>query len=203
LVAIDKKLTGIIGIFDVPRKESLDVIHQLKNRELQVMMLTGDNQKTADTIAKEIGVDVSIANVLPSQKADVIKKLQEDGNKVAMVGDGINDAAALTQADVGIAIGSGTDIAIEAGKVVLIRNDLHDVVSAFEISKKTVGKIKQNLVYAFAYNIALIPVAGLGLLYPAIAGMAMAASSVSVTGSSLALKRWNPKSSRRTDKKII
>jgi Cu+-exporting ATPase len=196
-------LIGIIGIFDVPRKESLDVIHQLKNRELQVMMLTGDNQKTADTIAKEIGVDVSIANVLPSQKADVIKKLQEDGNKVAMVGDGINDAAALTQADVGIAIGSGTDTAIEAGKVVLIRNDLHDVVSAFEISKKTVGKIKQNLVYAFAYNIALIPVAGLGLLYPAIAGMAMAASSVSVTGSSLALKRWNPKSSRRTDKKII
>jgi Cu+-exporting ATPase len=144
-------------------------------------------------VAKEIGIDRAIANVLPHQKTDVIRKLQEEGNKTAMVGDGINDAAALTQADVGIAIGSGTDIAIEAGKVILVRNNLRDVVSAFDISKKTVGKIRQNLFYAFAYNVALIPVAGVGLLYPAIAGMAMAASSVSVTGSSLLLKRWNPK----------
>lgn len=193
LVAADEKLLGIIGMLDTPRKESKEVIAQLKQRGMKAIMLTGDNQKTADTVAKEIGIDRAIANVLPHQKTDVIRKLQEEGNKTAMVGDGINDAAALTQADVGIAIGSGTDIAIEAGKVILVRNNLWDVVSAFDISKKTVGKIRQNLFYAFAYNVALIPVAGVGLLYPAIAGMAMAASSVSVTGSSLLLKRWNPK----------
>jgi len=192
-VASDERLLGIIGVLDIPRKESKAVIEQLKQRGMKIVMLTGDNQKTADTIAKDLGIDRTIANVLPHQKTNVIRKLQEEGNLVAMVGDGINDAAALTQADIGIAIGSGTDIAIEAGKIVLVRNSLQDVVSAFDISKKTVWKIKQNLFYAFAYNVALIPVAGLGLLYPAIAGMAMAASSVSVTGSSLLLKRWNPK----------
>ncbi|MEM3064959.1 MAG: heavy metal translocating P-type ATPase [Candidatus Nitrosotenuis sp.] len=192
VMVINSKPAGIIGIIDAPRKEANQVVKQLKQRGMQVVMLTGDNQRTADTIAKEIGIDVVLANVLPHQKVQVIKKLQADG-MTAMVGDGINDAAALTQADVGIAIGSGTDIAIEAGKVVLVKNSLGDVVSAFDISKKTVGKIKQNLVYAFAYNVVLIPVAAMGLLYPAIAGMAMAASSASVTGSSLLLKRWNPK----------
>jgi Cu+-exporting ATPase len=193
MVGVDKKPVGIIGILDMPRKEAAIVVNHLKKMKISVVMLTGDNQKTADTIAKEIGIDRVIANVLPHQKADEIRKLQEKGNKVAMVGDGINDAAALTVSDVGIAISSGSDIAIEAGKIVLVRNDLNDVVSAFEISKKTVRKIKQNLFYAFAYNVVLIPVAGLGLLYPTMAGMAMAASSVSVTGSSLLLKRWNPK----------
>lgn len=193
LVGLDKKPIGIIGILDVPRQEASAVVNHLKKMKIQVIMLTGDNQKTADTVAKEIGIDRVIANVLPDQKADEIRKLQEGGNKVAMVGDGINDAAALTLSDVGIAMSSGTDIAIEAGKIILVRSNLNDVLSAFEISKKTVEKIKQNLFYAFVYNAALIPVAGLGLLYPTIAGMAMAASSVSVTGSSLALKRWNPK----------
>ncbi|HXG74148.1 MAG TPA: heavy metal translocating P-type ATPase [Candidatus Nitrosotenuis sp.] len=192
VMTINSKPAGIIGIIDAPRKEASQVVKQLRQRGMQVVMLTGDNQRTADTIAKEIGIDVVLANVLPHQKVQAIKKLQADG-MTAMVGDGINDAAALTQADVGIAIGSGTDIAIEAGKVVLVKNSLGDVVSAFDISKKTVGKIKQNLAYAFAYNVVLIPVAAMGLLYPAIAGMAMAASSVSVTGSSLLLKRWNPK----------
>ncbi|MBI5147017.1 MAG: copper-translocating P-type ATPase [Thaumarchaeota archaeon] len=193
MVGLGKKPVGIIGILDVPRKEASTVVNHLKKMKIQVIMLTGDNQKTANTVAKEIGIDRVIANVLPGQKADEIRKLQEKGNKVAMVGDGINDAAALTISDVGIAMSSGTDIAIDAGKIILVRNNLNDVLSAFEISKKTVEKIKQNLFYAFAYNVALIPVAGLGLLYPTVAGMAMAASSVSVTGSSLALKRWNPK----------
>ncbi len=192
VVAVNGTAAGIIGIIDAPRKEAKQVVKQLKQRGMNVVMLTGDNQKTADTIAKEIGINRAIANVLPHQKVEVVKKLQEEA-RTAMVGDGINDAAALTQADVGIAIGSGTDIAIEAGKVVLVKNNLEDVVYAFDISKKTVGKIKQNLAYAFAYNIALIPIAAMGILYPAIAGMAMAASSVSVTSSSLLLKRWNPK----------
>lgn len=193
MVGVGKKPVGIIGILDVPRKEAADVVKTLHRMKISVVMLTGDNQRTADTVAKEIGISTVIADILPHQKADEIRKLQGGGNKVAMVGDGINDAAALAVSDVGIAVSGGTDIAIEAGKIVLLRNDLTDVVSAIEISKKTVGKIKQNLFYAFAYNVALIPVAGLGLLYPTIAGMAMAASSVSVTGSSLLLKRWKPK----------
>lgn len=193
LLSYNAKLVGVIGILDIPRKESVRVIEQLKKRGITPVMLTGDNSKTAGTIARQIGISDVIAGVLPSGKADVVRQFQEKGKMVAMVGDGINDAAALTVADVGIAIGSGTDIAIEAGKIVLIRNDLNGLVSALEIGKKTISKIKQNLVYAFLYNLALIPVAGLGLLYPAIAGMAMAASSVSVTGSSLMLKRWNPK----------
>jgi Cu+-exporting ATPase len=159
-------------------------------------MLTGDNERTANQIARSIGIERVFANVLPSGKVDVVKQIQKEGKNVAMIGDGINDAPALTAADVGIAIGSGTDVAIEAGKVVLIRDDIRDVVAAVEIARKTVSKIKQNLIYAFVYNVILIPVAATGLLYPAFAGLAMAASSVSVTMSSLALKRWTPKSKR-------
>lgn len=196
LVASDGKVTGIIALLDTPKSSAKDAVKKLKQKGIEIVMLTGDNQKTAATIAKEIGIDRVIANVLPHQKVNVIKQLQDEGKKVAMAGDGINDAAALSQADIGIAIGSGTDIAIEAGKVVLIRDDLNDVVAAIEISKKTVSKIRQNLFYAFIYNAALIPVAGVGLLYPALAGLAMAASSVSVTSSSLLLKRWSPKSKK-------
>lgn len=196
LVAEEKELVGIIALLDTPKKNTKDVLESLKKMGIDIVMLTGDNARTAKTIAKDLAIDRVIANVLPSQKASTIKQLQQQGNKVAMIGDGINDAPALTQAHIGIAIGSGTDIAIESGNVVLVRDDLRDVVAAIEISKKTVSKIKQNLLYAFVYNTVLIPIAGLGLLYPALAGLAMAASSVSVTSSSLLLKRWIPCSKR-------
>jgi Cu+-exporting ATPase len=196
LVSLDKELIGVIALLDTPKPNAKEALQALRNMGVEVVMLTGDNERTAATIAKELAIDRVIANVMPSDKVEVIKKLQQEGKKVAMVGDGINDAPALTQADIGIAIGSGTDVALEAGKVVLVRDDLRDVVAAIEISKKTVNKIRQNLFYAFVYNTALIPIAGLGLLYPALAGLAMAASSVSVTSSSLLLKRWAPPSKR-------
>jgi len=201
LVAIDNDLIGIIALIDAPKPSSKEALRALKSMGIDVVMLTGDNERTAATIAKDLAIDRVIANVLPSEKVEVIKKLQQEGKKIAMIGDGINDAAALTQADIGIAIGSGTDIALEAGKVVLVRDDLKDVVAAVEISKKTVSKIKQNLFYAFVYNAVLIPIAGIGLLYPALAGLAMAASSVSVTSSSLLLKRWSPPSKK--SKKLV
>ncbi|MFB5638180.1 MAG: heavy metal translocating P-type ATPase [Nitrosarchaeum sp.] len=193
LVSINDQLVGLISLLDSPKQSAKYAIMALKNNGVKVVMLTGDNKRTASTIANDLSIDRVIANVMPSEKVDVIKELQKSGEKVAMVGDGINDAAAIMQSDVGIAIGSGTDVALEAGKIILLRDDLYSVVTAIEISKKTVGKIKQNLFYAFAYNTLLIPVAGVGLLYPALAGLAMAASSVSVTSSSLLLKRWSPK----------
>lgn len=196
LVALDKKLCGIIALLDTPKPSAKIAIQYFKKMAIQVIMLTGDNKRTADTIAKELGIDKVFADVLPSGKSDVVRMLQKEG-KIAMIGDGINDAPALTEADVGIAVGSGADIAIESGNVILIRNDLMDVVSAIEISKKTVSKIRQNLFYAFVYNAALVPIAGLGFLYPALAGLAMAASSVSVTSSSLLLRQWSPPSKRK------
>ena len=194
LVSLNSQLVGLISLLDSPKQSAKSAIMALKDNGVEVVMLTGDNKKTAATIANELSIDRVIANVMPYEKVNVIKELQNGGRKVAMVGDGINDAAAIMQSDVGIAIGSGTDVALEAGKVILLRDDLNSVVTAIEISKKTVGKIKQNIFYAFAYNTILIPVAGIGLLYPALAGLAMAASSVSVTSSSLLLKRWSPKS---------
>lgn len=193
LVAIEKDLVGMIAFLDTPKPSAKTTIKYLNEKNIQVIMLTGDNELTASTIAKELDIKRVLANLMPSDKVDAIIQLQKEGKRVAMVGDGINDAPALSQSDVGIAIGSGTDIALEAGNVVLVRDTLTDVLSAIEISKKTLGKIKQNLVYAFAYNTALIPIAGVGLLYPALAGLAMAASSVSVVSSSLMLKRWKPK----------
>ena len=198
LVSINGKVVAIIALLDIPKSGAKETISALKSLGIEPVMLTGDNEKTAREIARSIGIDRIFADVLPSGKVDVVEQIQKEGNneKVAMIGDGLNDAPALTAADVGIAIGSGTDIAIEAGRVVLIRDDIRDVVAAVEIARKTVSKIKQNLLYAFVYNIILIPVAATGLLYPALAGIAMAASSVSVTMSSLALKRWVPKSKR-------
>ena len=197
LVSVDGKVRGIMGLLDTPKPGAKEAISALKSLGIEPVMLTGDNERTAKEIASLVGIERIFANVLPSGKVDVVATLQKEGKKVAMVGDGINDAPALTAADVGIAIGSGTDVAIEAGKVVLIRDDIRDVVAAVEIAKKTVSKIKQNLIYAFMYNVILLPVAGAGLLYPALAGVAMAASSVSVTTSSLILKRWSPPSKRR------
>lgn len=196
IVSLDGLLIGLVGLLDLPKSSARPAMLQLQKMGIKTVMLTGDNESAAKFIAQSVGINRVFANVLPSGKSDVVKTLQKEG-PVTMVGDGINDAPALTEADVGIAIGSGTDIALESGNVILIRDDIMDVVSAIETSKKTVSKIKQNLFYAFAYNVILIPVAGLGLLYPTLAGLAMAASSVSVISSSLLLKRWSPPSKRK------
>jgi Cu+-exporting ATPase len=196
LVAVDETAVGLVGLLDTPRRDAKEAISTLKLLGIESVMVTGDNEKTAREIAHSVGIERVFANVLPSGKVEALSELQREGKKVAMIGDGINDAPALTAADVGIAIASGTDVAIEAGNVILIGNDVRDVVVAVEVARKTVSKIKQNLLYAFAYNAILIPVAALGFLYPALAGLAMAASSVSVTMSSLALKRWIPKSKK-------
>jgi len=210
LVSVNNSVIGIIGLLDTPKPGAKEAITALKSLGIQPIMLTGDNENTAKEIARSVGIERVYANVLPSGKVDVVTSIQHEQKQryehqrqhkgVAMIGDGINDAPALTAADVGIAIGSGTDVAIEAGKVVLVRDDIYDVVTAIEIARKTVSKIKQNLIYAFLYNVILIPVAATGLLYPAFAGIAMAASSVSVTMSSLTLKRWSPSSRKRSNR---
>jgi Cu+-exporting ATPase len=197
-VAVDGKASGLIAVADELKENAATAVKKLKEMNLQVIMITGDNKRTATAIAEKAGIDRYFAEVLPGNKAEEIKKLQAEGLVVAMVGDGINDAPALAQADVGIALGSGTDIAVETGGVVLIRNDLMDVVTAINLSKKTYSKIKQNFVWAFCYNAALIPVAA-GLLEPfgiimnpVFAAGAMAFSSISVVSNSLLLKRFRP-----------
>jgi Cu+-exporting ATPase len=208
LVSVNNSVIGIIGLLDTPKPGAKEAISALKSLGIQPIMLTGDNENTAKEIARSVGIERIFANILPKGKVDVVTKVQKERQRqsdnrnkkvaVAMIGDGINDAPALTAADIGIAIGSGTDVAIEAGKVVLVRDDIQDVVTAIEIARKTVSKIKQNLIYAFLYNVILLPIAATGLLYPAFAGIAMAASSVSVTMSSLTLKRWSPPSRKRS-----
>ena len=194
VVSGDGAVAAVIGLQDAPKPGAKKAIDRLRALGVEPVMLTGDNQKVANVVASRLGIERVYAGVLPSGKVQVIRDLQQNNmEKVVMVGDGFNDAPALTAADVGIAMGAGTDLAIEAGNIVLLRNDINDVVAAVQIARKIVSKIKQNIVYAFMYNVILIPVAGLGLLYPALAGLAMAASSVSVTASSLALKRWKPK----------
>ena len=192
IVAMDDKVIGLIAIQDAPKETAAKAISDLKAEGLKTVMLTGDNRQVADSVAKQVGIDQVIAEVLPIDKADEIKKLQHN-YKVAFVGDGINDAPALTQADVGIAMGSGTDVAIDAGGIVLIKNDLEDVVRALKLSKKTFKRIKLNLFWAFIYNILGIPIAtglfaGISFtLSPEIAGLAMAFSSLSVVISSVLL----------------
>ncbi|WP_334330106.1 copper-translocating P-type ATPase [Companilactobacillus sp. HBUAS59699] len=193
-VGVENKVIGLIAIQDAPKETSKEAIADLKARGLKTVMLTGDNQRVAEAIAAQVGIDQVIADVLPSDKADHVKALQQDG-KVAFVGDGINDAPALTVADVGIAMGSGTDIAIESGGIVLVKNDLRDVDRALALSKKTFNRIKLNLFWAFIYNVLGIPVAaglfiGIGLtLSPELAGLAMAFSSLSVVTSSMLLNK--------------
>lgn len=192
----NKKILGIIGIADTVKDEAKEAVGTLHRMGLTVIMLTGDSQKTAEHIAKQLSIDRVIAEVLPADKASAIKKLQQEGLKVAMVGDGINDAPALAQADVGIAMGTGTDVAIESAGVTLLGGNIAKLPQAARLAKKTMRVIKQNLFWAFSYNTVLIPVAA-GILYPftglllnpALAAFAMAASSISVVGNSLRLKR--------------
>lgn len=199
LVAVKNTFAGIIGVADTLKTSTAPAIAELKKMGIQVAMITGDNQQTADSIAWQVGIKKVLAEVLPPDKSFEVKRLQEEGEVVAFVGDGINDAPALAQANVGIAIGSGTDVAIESGEIVLIKDNLLDAVSGVQLSRKVMGRIKLNLFWAFAYNVILIPVAA-GVLYPTLgitfrpeyAGLAMALSSVTIVTLSLLLKGYVP-----------
>jgi Cu+-exporting ATPase len=204
IISIDNKLAGIIAIADTIKDNAKEAIDSLKSMGIEVIMLTGDNERTAKAVASKLGIDRFIAQVLPQEKEQAISRLREQEKKiVAMVGDGINDAPALARADLGIAIGSGTDVAKETGGIILIKDDIRDVVTALDLGRKTVSKIKQNLFWAFAYNTGLIPIAG-GILVPflgvgifgwlpMLAGLAMAMSSVTVVGNSILLGRYKPR----------
>lgn len=199
-IVIDGVLEGIVAVADTVKPTSKKAIKELHKMGIEVVMVTGDNEKTANAIAKNIGIDRVVADVLPQQKAEKVKELQNEGKKVLMVGDGINDAPALASADIGMAIGSGTDIAMESADIVLMRSDILDVVGAIQLSKKTMTNIKENLFWALIYNGIGIPIAmgglhlfGGPLLNPMLAALAMSFSSVSVLLNALRLKTFKPK----------
>ena len=191
-VAWDGEVRGLLAVSDVVKTASADAIQQLRGLGLRPILLTGDNETVARAVAVEVGIDEVIAGVLPAEKAELIRRLQEEGRVVAMVGDGVNDAIALATADLGIAMGSGTDVAIEASDLTLVRSTLMAAVDAIRLSRRTLATIKGNLFWAFAYNVAAIPLAMLGLLNPLLAGAAMAFSSVFVVSNSLRLRRFRP-----------
>ena len=200
IVAGDGKVEGIVAVADTVKPSAMATVDALKGMGIQVVMLTGDNSRTAAAVAAKMGIEKFVAEVLPQEKEEAIEAMQREGRVVAMVGDGINDAPALAKADVGIAIGSGTDIAKETGGIVLIKDDLRNVATAIKLSRRTLSKIKQNLFWAFAYNVVLIPIAAGALVpvfgaqvyevLPFLAAGAMAISSVTVLGNSLLLFRF-------------
>ncbi|MCX6767047.1 MAG: HAD-IC family P-type ATPase [Candidatus Moranbacteria bacterium] len=183
------EVVGAIVVADEIRNEAEGVIQDLKNMGLKIAMISGDNRKTAEAVAEELGIEKVLAEVLPSEKSAEIKNLQKQGEKIIFVGDGINDAPSLVQADLGIAMGSAQDIAKDAGQIILVQNNLQKVVEAVKISKLTFKTIRQNLFWAFGYNVIAIPLAAAGFLNPVIAAAAMAFSSVSVVGNSLRIYR--------------